>query len=114
MYVFNKIERYNDWRFYLTRDGNGRIVEVSSDGWTIWANNWRGYLVGRFSAKGIDVHNHCGSGGHCLDCRPGEAPFGKPSKQEYESFAESMLKHHQIEMPDGDDLINEWRTDAHD
>ena len=65
--------------------------------------------MGRFSAKGIDVHARPGDDiRSCLDCRSGPDPFGLPQRAEWDKFAASMLKHYDIELPDGDRLIEAW------
>jgi len=67
-------------------------IELSTDGRTVWVNGSHGGMIGRFSPRGIDVHG--ADDVHCLDCRPA------PKENPWRAFAESMLEHHHVHVPD--------------
>lgn len=97
----------------VIKDGQGREVQVLSDGKTVWVNGHLGALIGRFSRFGIDIHAQPGSEEHCLDCRPAMSMkhipgFGLPSRADWHVFVRSMMEHHEVQMPDGESLIDEW------
>ena len=66
-------------------------VEISTDGKTVWVNDPSGGLIGRLSARGIDVHAMDAS--HCLDCR------NAPQTGAWEAFTSSMQTHHGVTIP---------------
>lgn len=79
-------------------------VQIQSDGKTVWVNHNTGCMIGRFSARGIDVHHLVKDEPelHCLDCRPGLLPLSPlPRREEWDSFKASMLKHHKVWVPEG-------------
>ena len=63
---------------------------ITSDGRTVWVNGPNG-AVGRFSKRGIDVHNEDNTG--CLACSAG--PCGV---MEWLSFQIAMDKHYSIDV----------------
>lgn len=81
---------------------------VESDGKTVWVHSPAGVTVGRFSAKGIDVHALPGSSHHCLDCRPGVEPWGLPRREEWGAFVESLREHYDIDVSKAEKLIARW------
>lgn len=71
-------------------------AQISSDGRTVWVNDQH-INLGRFSARGIDVHATAAAqvagGGHCLMCRPGPA-----TASDWRDFKDAMLKHHGVRI----------------
>ncbi len=88
----------------MIKNQDGEVLSLCYDGRTVWVNT-DVHLIGRFSAKGIDVHAPLGSDKPCLDCRRGSEPWGEPSRAEWEAFAASMLKHHRVVLPKPDGLV---------
>jgi hypothetical protein len=78
--------------------------EILSDGRTVWVNTPSG-CIGRFSAKGVDVHKlpeEQMEGGQCLDCT---------TDPDWDRFKASMLHYYGIEV--GDEhrpKDNPWRS----
>jgi len=73
--------------------------EISSDGRIVWVNSAQGMCIGRFSAKGCDVHKDMEAqmrgGSQCLDCRH-DLPFDEM----WGWFKAAMLKHYNIVVED--------------
>lgn len=75
-------------------------VQIDTDGRTVWVNNDRGYCIGRFSAKGIDVHT-TGQDTHCLYCEVGVAPFAShPDHGQWLVFIAKMKEHYDVDVPE--------------
>jgi hypothetical protein len=64
------------------RDG----LQIECDGKTLWVNGLHG-AIGRFSPRGVDVHNH--ENNACIGCGP---------VPDWEGFVEEMQKHHGIDV----------------
>jgi len=73
------------------------LAEIISDGRTVWVNEASGMCIGRFSARGVDVHRSgdCQLRGEssCLDC-----VHDLPFDESWDRFVESMLKHHGVSV----------------
>lgn len=73
----------------------GRDYEIVGDGATVWVNASDGMCIGRFGARGVDVHRSAAeqaSGApQCLDCIHGLAPA-----EAWARFVESMARHHGV------------------
>jgi hypothetical protein len=63
-------------------------IEISTDGKTVWVNAENG-LIGRFSQRGIDVHNR--ENNACLACIPGPCDLNA-----WKRFRVNMYWHHEI------------------
>ena len=62
---------------------------------TVWVNGQDGMCLGRFSNFGIDVHKDTAGHTSCLDCKAGPV-----TPADWKRFQESMLRYHQIHVPD--------------
>jgi hypothetical protein len=73
----------------------GRDYEVVADGATVWVNASDGMCIGRFGARGVDVHRsaaeQAAGAPQCLDCIHGLAPA-----EAWSRFVESMARHHGV------------------
>lgn len=67
-------------------------VEISSDGATVWVNGPDG-AIGRFGARGIDVHTVDTSG--CLYCT-----HELTGRSDWDVFAVKMREHHGVDVDD--------------
>ncbi len=93
-------------KYEILENKDKQIVELSGDGHTVWVCNWQGYTIGRFSAKGIDVHAPPDvSDRQCLHCEKGSDPFGKPKRSEWDKFVSSMLEFHGVQLPGPEGFI---------
>lgn len=74
-------------------------TQMLTDGKTIWVNDNTGCCIGRFSARGVDVHNTGANqmklDKQCLDCFHEGSPTAL-----WERFRSSMLTHHGVEIPE--------------
>lgn len=78
----------------------GRDYEIVGDGATVWINASDGMCIGRFGARGVDVHRSAAeqaSGApQCLDCIHGLAPA-----EAWARFVDSMARHHGVAIGPG-------------
>jgi hypothetical protein len=74
--------------------------EITSDGRAVWINDASGMCIGRFSARGVDVHRGADAQlrgePQCLDCIH-DLPFD----ESWDRFVGSMLKHHGVTVAAG-------------
>lgn len=71
--------------------------EIESDGRVVWVNSDSGECVGRFSAKGVDVHrsieDQMRGESQCLDCC-----HGLPFDEMWARFLASMRQFYAVEI----------------
>ena len=75
---------------------SGRMVEVLSDGRTVWVNANDGSSIGRFGFGGIDIHKEVSAqkdGTQCLDCT-----HKTPDLNDWRRFVDGMLTHHGVHV----------------
>jgi hypothetical protein len=80
-------------------DQTTNAVEIISDGRTVWINESAGMCIGRFSARGIDIHQGAAAQlrgePQCLDCA-----HGLPFDEAWERFKTSIHHHHGVVIDD--------------
>lgn len=73
------------------------MIQIDSDGETVWVNDPTGCCIGRYKNGMMDVHKtgaeQMRTGTQCLDC-------GHGAENTWESFKASMLEHHGVIIPD--------------
>jgi hypothetical protein len=73
------------------------VVEVVTDGATLWVNGPDGMCIGRFGARGVDVHRtaaeQLAGAPQCLDCI-----HDLPPLEAWNRFVRSMAEHHAVEI----------------
>lgn len=78
----------------------GRIFELVTDGKTVWVNADDGMCVGRFSERGVDVHNDVAAqmetGRQCLAC-----VHDLPPEKAWDVFRDRMAAHYGVDIPSG-------------
>lgn len=76
-----------------------KIVQIDSDGITVWVNGGDGYCLGRFGRMGIDVHcspfQSADGKGECLFCT-----HGPVNAQDWETFKQQMKTCHDVTVTD--------------
>jgi len=74
-----------------------RDFEAFTDGQTVWVNADDGMCIGRFSRRGVDIHNdvegQLETGKQCLDC-----VHDLPAPAAWVRFVASMKTHWGIEI----------------
>ncbi len=74
------------------------MIEIVSDGRTVWVNGPDGCCLGRFSRFGIDVHKDAAGqqqGSQCLDCT-----HTTPTDMDWARFVLNMMLHHDVVVGD--------------
>jgi hypothetical protein len=78
--------------------GRNGLVQILWDGRMVWVNDLSGCCIGRFSARGVDVHRsgpeQMETGLECLDCVQDLVPT-----QAWKRFRTSMEVHHGVRVP---------------
>ena len=75
----------------------GETLELLTDGDTLWVNDHVGMCIGRFGARGVDVHRSAAEqvagAPQCLDCI-----HDLPPVEAWDRFVSSMAKHHAVRI----------------
>ncbi len=75
----------------------GETLELLTDGHTLWVNDGVGMCIGRFGARGVDIHRSAAEqvagAPQCLDCI-----HDLPPVEAWNRFVASMAKHHAVRI----------------
>ncbi|WP_408902884.1 hypothetical protein [Methylobacterium radiotolerans] len=75
----------------------GETLELLTDGHTLWVNDGVGMCIGRFGARGVDIHRSAAEqvagAPQCLDCI-----HDLPPAEAWDRFVSSMAKHHAVRI----------------